>query len=440
MSEGLNLLSAVVRTGSTQTLARLNDSLFVDSEIEIYRWIKAHHERYGEVPTSRQTDSHWGRGTLPTTDGAVDYYFTQLRERAYYNTMRPQFTQLRDMLVARDMPAVSELVQELYLSSRDMQETQEVVSLGQAARQVLETYEHAHWNPGLQGVPTGFPYLDEETSGYQNGDLIFWVARPGMGKTYFLLWQALTARSAGRSLLFVSMEMPALAIARRIVSLLSGIEVKYIISGQLPTRQMRIIEDAIHDLEENRSFNIVEGNFKKNMGEIDSLIHEHSPDAIYIDGIYLMNPNNTAKLSGKRSDKTEVVVGDIKRATIIHNRPIICTNQFNRAAGNKGEKGDLTSISYSDAVGTDSSLVIGISPGNKGHKETRRTLSLMKGREGAKGDWCVNYTFKPVDFSEVSKEQIEAEAQAETANQPSTEMMEMADWVPTRSRSRRTPR
>lgn len=40
---------------------------------------------------------------------------------------------------------------------------------------------------GITGVPTGFPDLDEKTSGFQPSDLILIAARPSMGKTAFAL-------------------------------------------------------------------------------------------------------------------------------------------------------------------------------------------------------------------------------------------------------------
>jgi len=43
---------------------------------------------------------------------------------------------------------------------------------------------------GLSGISTGFPSLDEYTSGWQNGELIIIAARPGMGKTAFVLSMA----------------------------------------------------------------------------------------------------------------------------------------------------------------------------------------------------------------------------------------------------------
>jgi len=56
---------------------------------------------------------------------------------------------------------------------------------------LFDTFEHIEqlYNSegGITGVPTGFPDLDEKTSGLQPSDLILIAARPSMGKTAFAL-------------------------------------------------------------------------------------------------------------------------------------------------------------------------------------------------------------------------------------------------------------
>ena len=46
---------------------------------------------------------------------------------------------------------------------------------------------------GTSGVPTGFANLDRVTGGFQKSDMIVLAARPGMGKTAFVLSMARNA-------------------------------------------------------------------------------------------------------------------------------------------------------------------------------------------------------------------------------------------------------
>jgi replicative DNA helicase len=93
-----------------------------------------------------------------------------------------------------------------------------VLSIHEAALRVLELYEYSHDNPGVSGVPSGLPGLDASTGGYQGGDLVTYVARPALGKTYILLAQVRASWGAGYSVLVVSMEMTIPQITRRLGS------------------------------------------------------------------------------------------------------------------------------------------------------------------------------------------------------------------------------
>jgi hypothetical protein len=69
----------------------------------------------------------------------------------------------------------------------------------------------------------------------------------------------------------------------------------------------------------------------------------------------------------------------------------------------------MENIGYTDAIGTHSSIVVGIKEGRPPYQDSRRILELMKGREGERGEFDINYNFAPMDFSEIPLEQQEAE-------------------------------
>ena len=51
----------------------------------------------------------------------------------------------------------------------------------------VELEEKRNHTDGLTGVPTGFSALDRVTSGWQKSDMVIIAARPGMGKTAFIV-------------------------------------------------------------------------------------------------------------------------------------------------------------------------------------------------------------------------------------------------------------
>src|SRR5690606_37667931 len=54
-------------------------------------------------------------------------------------------------------------------------------------RAIQELQQLREHKDGLTGVPSGFTALDRVTSGWQKSDLVIIAARPGMGKTAFIV-------------------------------------------------------------------------------------------------------------------------------------------------------------------------------------------------------------------------------------------------------------
>lgn len=90
------------------------------------------------------------------------------------------------------------------------------------------------------GIETGFPSLDRITDGMQRGE--FWVigARPSVGKTAFLLNLVEAAVIQRRTpALFVSLEMSAVALMRRLAAQCAGIHAGSIRRGQFQEAEFR---------------------------------------------------------------------------------------------------------------------------------------------------------------------------------------------------------
>ena len=98
------------------------------------------------------------------------------------------------------------------------------------------------------GVPTGFAQLDRHLGGLHPADLVVVAARPGMGKTAFLLSAAKNAAHRGKRVGIVSAEMAALQLGDRIVSAHSGVRASKLRSGDLTDADFRAVTDAMRAL------------------------------------------------------------------------------------------------------------------------------------------------------------------------------------------------
>ena len=261
--------------------------------------------------------------------------------------------------------------------------------------------------------------------------------------THLLIHGARAAREAHKSVLFVSMEMPLTQIAARYVAHAAGLDPDKIRKGKLSFWAERTLSDGLAELGGATNFHLFAGNFKKTSDDVDVLIQELAPDIVYIDGMYLLHPSQVHGRAG-RYERAAYLTDEIKRMTLMRDRPIVCSSQFGRGANKGGEDGSLENIGYTDAIGTHSSIVIGVKLGKKrmvdikdqkedgeiytkGQKETYpyRHHEIMKGREGETGEFATHFAFAPTNFSQVPVETaIGRRVDDEEAGRPSVDHMQ----------------
>ncbi|MEY5043720.1 MAG: replicative helicase, partial [Bacteroidota bacterium] len=93
-------------------------------------------------------------------------------------------------------------------------------SMGTLMRKVLEEIDNArNQDGGISGIPSGFSDIDKVTGGFQRSDMIVIAARPGMGKTAFVLSMARNvAVDHGIPVALFSLEMSAVQLVQRLIA------------------------------------------------------------------------------------------------------------------------------------------------------------------------------------------------------------------------------
>ncbi len=403
MSEGLRLLSSILTSDSPGTLLRLAPDLFIDDEVDAYQFVRSHYRQYRELPQvgTVQTETNI---RLPAANEPLQFYLDAVTDRHSYNEIIVQYQTMRQQLQVRDMQAVSETVRDMTHAMQGRRQGGSVVSMGEALGEVTERLDATFGYGGMTGIPCGWDGIDEVTGGYQNSDLVTWVGRPSLGKTYQLLKQAMFAHSQGHAPLFITTEMGIEQIARRYVALELGINPTLLKMNMISTYARRRIETLKAEMLRDTRFKIFSVGMGTKVSTVEALMQEFGPSAVYLDGAYLLHP--TAKGKMNRIERVGEVFDELKGLTISSNTPIINTMQFNRAAGKDGKEGSLETIGFTDAVGMHSSIVIRIGFGPTATPRDSRENQFLKGREGENGSVYTNFKFAPVDFSEIPADQI----------------------------------
>ena len=95
------------------------------------------------------------------------------------------------------------------------------------------------------GIPSGFPDLDNLTSGFQNSEFVVIGARPSVGKTALALTMAANiAIQQARPVGFFTLEMSAVALMQRLLSSEARLDSNRIRSGLLRASDFHKITDA----------------------------------------------------------------------------------------------------------------------------------------------------------------------------------------------------
>ena len=424
-SDGMKLLSAILRDGSTETLRDLDERWFTEEETGAFAFIDNHYRRYQHLPTQ---DALRESGiNMPVSLDPVAYHLERCENRAIYNVVRENHDAYQQALKANDMSAVVGIMRNMITQSGSLQTNRDLASMTQESEDCLREFQRDKFRTGLKGITTGFEPVDEHTNGMQGGDVGILVGRPNMGKTYLLLKMVIEAWLSGKSILFVSMEMMTQQIIKRMIAMLAGINPYYVQRGKLSYHTETQMRDTIRGFAELPPIHFVAGKFRKTVADIDGYVLETNPDIIYIDGGYLVGSNRSQGKSSKNEKLTDVIE-DIKEMAVNRNRPVITTVQFNREV-RKNTKADLdlAQIAGTDAIGQIDSLVLGIRQGPRGNRTRQRIVEMLKNREGELVKFATDFRFDPPSFGYLGlyeDEHVKQEADnAQFADQLRQDMM-----------------
>lgn len=107
-----------------------------------------------------------------------------------------------------------------------------------------DRYEKLRKRERPSGIPSGFPDIDYYLTGFQNSDLVFIGARPGMGKTSLMLNLIKKPSVMGIGSLIFSLEMSKTQILDRSVAIESGVDSVKFRTGAFDQENWKQINDA----------------------------------------------------------------------------------------------------------------------------------------------------------------------------------------------------
>jgi replicative DNA helicase len=215
---------------------------------------------------------------------------------------------------------------------------------------------------GLSGVETGFTKLDAITSGWQPSDLIIIAARPGMGKTAFVLSMARNiAIDFGHPVALFSLEMSSVQLITRLISSETGLSSEKLRTGKLEKHEWEQLSVKVKNLEKAPLF--IDDSPSLSIFDLRAkarrLASQHGIKIIIVDYLQLMTAGGNGKGGGNREQEISTISRNLKALAKELGIPVIALSQLSRAVETRGssKRPLLSDLRESGAIEQDADIV-----------------------------------------------------------------------------------
>jgi len=262
----------------------------------------------------------------------------------------------------------------------------EVRPLGAIVAGLYDKVQDAAQTAALPGIQTGFVDLDQLLGGMQPADLLVVAARPGVGKTSFLL--NITRRAAGvqaKHVAFFSLEMSAEQLGYRLLAMETGIDGQRLRSGRLSEAEWPRLVQAIESLAGLCIY--VDDTPAITPGQLRSrclrLSQEHGLDLVVLDYLQLMSGGGRFS---SRQEEVSQISRQVKALAKDLNLPVLAAAQLSRSVEQRNDKHpQLSDLRESGSIEQDSDAVIFLYRAENGQPGVV-DVSLAKHRSGPTGN------------------------------------------------------
>jgi len=232
---------------------------------------------------------------------------------------------------------------------------------GDLVKQALKKIQDISNQEGMSGLATGFTKLDALTSGWQPSDLVIIAARPGMGKTAFVISMAKNmAIDFDHPVAVFSLEMSSVQLITRMISSETGLTSEKLRKGNLEPHEweqlnvkVKKLSDAPIFIDDTPSLSIFDLRAKARR-----LVSQHGVRIIVIDYLQLMTAGNTGK-GGNREQEISTISRNLKALAKELSIPVIALSQLSRAVETRGgsKRPLLSDLRESGAIEQDADIV-----------------------------------------------------------------------------------
>jgi replicative DNA helicase len=382
----------------------------------IYEAVLALFDRGQSIDLITLTDELRARGTLELCGGGA--YVSRLTSAVptsanveFYarivqaSSIRRTLARVSQEIISRahdESSEISLILEEAERRIFEISDRNQTGTYSPAKEIVKQTFDaierHYHSKTEYTGIPCGFKELDQLTMGFQNSEFIVIGARPSVGKTAFAL--TIAANMAIRQKIpvgFFSLEMSAMAMMQRLLSMEARLDSQRMRTGMLSPADFSRITEACSRLYDAPLYISDSPDLKllDLRAQARRMKSKQDVKIIFVDYITLIGSENRDL---PRHEQIAEVSRSLKALARELGLPVIALSQVRRET--EGKKPNLADLRESGSIEQDADVVIFIH--TEDLKAEVREISVAKQRNGPVGDlqlaFLARYTkFEPLE-------------------------------------------
>lgn len=213
-------------------------------------------------------------------------------------------------------------------------------------------------------------------------DYIIYYGRPKQMKSWLLFNQAADMILQDLPITIYTKEMTVESVYQRLAGIIAMVPYMGLRMAQLTPEIEGRFKDTMADMvrrfqQQKDLLWVLSG---KDMGGKDTIswfrskVERYKSKAMFIDGMYLMSPENTKLV--KTNERLENVSRAARQMVLDLKTPLVCTLQANRQAA-KHDKGELDEIAMSDAFSQDCTVAMRVIRDKARQPDGKQTVSLI---------------------------------------------------------------
>ncbi len=316
-----------------------------------------------------QLEEVQGRGYLAdlldkvVTTANLEHYTEILRQKALLRALINGGRRISELGYKTDqeLKDILDRAEEIVFEISRQETVDDFHLLSDFLRDHFDELEELHHDPNQQtisGLSTGFPKLDEMTSGFQDGQLIVIAGRPGTGKTSFALSLVRNiALREGTGVGLFSLEMTKEQLLERLLCGEGRVNLHQLRGGFVPSSKWRDIATAAGKLQESTIIiDDMPGNAILDVkAKARRMKAEYDINMLVVDYLQLIEGTNNVNTREQEIAHISRSLKGIARELRI---PVVALSQLNRSVERREKKRPrLSDLRESGAIEQDSDVV-----------------------------------------------------------------------------------